>query len=111
MDSHAPPVASIGDFVNAIFEGNIKGISIEIGENCKESISDYIETKTDKDGSMLKKRIVDPKTKVSYEPNGHLTDCLKDFIYQAFTKEYNAWMNRFKCSVPTIGKNISKNSY
>lgn len=95
MDNHAPPVASIADFVNNIFSGDIKGISIEIGENCKASISDYIETKTDKDGSMLKKRITDPKTKVSYEPHGHLTDCLKDFIYQAFTKEYSNWTKRF----------------
>jgi len=95
MDNHAPPVASIADFVNNIFSGDIKGIEIEIGENCKASISDYIETKTDKDGSMLKKRITDPKTKVSYEPHGHLTDCLKDFIYQAFTTEYSKWTKRF----------------
>jgi len=96
MDSHAPPVASIGGFVNAILEGSVKGIEIEIGENCKTSISDYIETKTDKDGSMLKKRVTDPKTGVSYEPNGHITDTLKDFIYQAFRKEYQIWLNRFK---------------
>jgi hypothetical protein len=95
MDKHAPPVASIGDFVNSIFDGMVKGIEIEIGENCKASISDYIETKTDKDGGILKKRITDPKTKVSYEPHGHLTDCLKDFIYQAFTEEYNSWLKRF----------------
>lgn len=95
MDKHAPSVASIGDFVNAIFDGIINNIQIEIGENCKASISDYIETKTDKDGSILKKRVTDPKTKVSYEPHGHLTDCLKDFIYQAFLDEYNSWIKRF----------------
>jgi len=103
MDNHAPPVASIADFVNAIFADEIKNISIEIGENCKKSISDYIETKADKDGGMLKKRIIDPKTKVSYEPNGHLTDCLKDFIYQAFRNEYSQWDSRFKkVSIPII---------
>lgn len=96
MDKNAPPVASIADFVNAIFANEINGIEIEIGENCKKSISDYIETKTDKDGKMLKKRITDPKTKVNYEPHGHLTDCLKDFIYQAFTDEYNKWTRRFE---------------
>jgi len=107
----APSVASIGDFVNAVMEGSIKGISIEIGENCKTSIGDYIETKKDKDGSILKKRITDPKTKVSYEPHGHLTDCLKDFIHQAFTNEYNHWLNRFNNAAPILGKNISHNSY
>jgi len=111
MDTKAPPVASIAGFVNAIFEGNIKGLSIEIGEHCKESISDYIETKTDKDGGMLKKRISDPKTGVSYEPNGHISDCLKDFVYQAFRNEYEVWLNRFRNVAPLVGKNISKNSY
>lgn len=96
MLSKSPSVAAIGDFVNAILNDEVSGISIEIGEHCKTSISDYIETKTDKDGSMLKKRIVDPKTKVSYEPNGHLVDTMKDLIYQAFTNEFVTWQNRFK---------------
>ncbi len=94
MLSSAPPVASIADFVNAIFAGEINGLSIEIGENCKESINDYIETKTDKDGTMLKKRETDPKTKISYEPHGHLTDTLKDFIVSAFNEEYKRFLNK-----------------
>lgn len=31
----APPIAGIADFLNAIFAGEIPGLSIEIGENCK----------------------------------------------------------------------------
>ncbi|RZK75183.1 MAG: hypothetical protein EOO85_14225 [Pedobacter sp.] len=92
----APPVAGIADFVNAILAGEVPGLSIEIGENCKESINDYIETKTDKDGTMLKKRITDPKTGISYEPHGHLTDTLKDFIVSAFHTEYLAFINKKK---------------
>lgn len=109
MDNHAPPVSSVADFVNAIFEGKINGIEIEIGENCKTSISDYIETKTDKDGSMLKKRITDPKTGVSYEPHGHIVDTLKDMIVQAFTKEFQTW-NPLRPKLPEIGgvKKISR---
>jgi hypothetical protein len=70
--SHTPSVSLIGDFVNAIFDGTLIFAEIIIGEHCKKSINDYIETKQDKDGSILKKREVNPKTKVSYEPNGHL---------------------------------------
>lgn len=95
----APPVAGIADFVNAILAGEVPGLRIEIGENCKESINDYIETKTDKDGTMLKKRITDPKTGISYEPHGHLTDTLKDFIVSAFNKEYQAFINNKKKSI------------
>jgi hypothetical protein len=92
----APPVAGIADFVNAIFAGEVSGLSYEIGENCKESINDYIDTKTAVDGSMLKKRVTDPKTGVSYEPTGHLTDTLKDMTVSAFNTEYLAFINKKK---------------
>jgi hypothetical protein len=45
---------------------------------------------------MLKKRITDPKTKVSYEPHGHLTDTFKDFMVSAFHTEYLAFINKKK---------------
>lgn len=95
MLSAAPPVASIAEFVNEIFAGRVPFISIEIGEHCVTSISDYIETKTDKDGTMLKTRIKHPKiANLSYEPHGHLTDTLKDFIASAFNKEYQEWLKK-----------------
>lgn len=93
--SYAPAVHSIADFVNAIFDCKIPGLTIEIHENCKKSINDYIQTKTDKDGSMLKVREPHPTIpNLSYEKNGHLTDTLKDFIVQAFYSEYKSYLNR-----------------
>lgn len=100
MLSYAPSVSSIGDFVNAIFDGEIPGIEIEINEICTESISDYIDTKTDKDGSILKKRITPVPGGPSYEQNGHLTDTLKDFIVQAFYEEYKIYISRFSILAP-----------
>jgi len=91
----APPVASIGDFINDIYENNYLGLRLIIGEHCKTSISDYIEVKQDKDGTMLKKRTTDPKTGVSYEPVGHLSDTKKDFIVSLFNTEFNKFTNRF----------------
>jgi hypothetical protein len=96
-------VSAMGDFVNAVFEGNVKEMSITIGEHCKESINDYIETKQDKDGGILKKRVTDPKTKTSYEPNGHITDNLKDFICQAFAPEFRNFKKKFNDIAPIIG--------
>jgi hypothetical protein len=99
--SFAPPVSSIADFVNAIFEGKVPGLEIEINEDCKKSIADYIETKTDKDGTILKVRIPHPTIPgLTYEKNGHLTDTLKDFIVQAFYPEYQAFVNRHKKLIP-----------
>lgn len=95
--SFAPSVSSIGDFVNAILAGEVKDIEIVIGEQNKQSINDYIETKTDKDGSILKSRTQHPTIKgVTMEKNGHLTDTFKDFIVQAFYKEYTFYINRHK---------------
>jgi len=91
----APPVASTGDFINHIFDGGFENMEIEINETCKESINDYIETKEDKDGGILKRRITDPKTKQSYEPNGHILDSLRYFICKTFEPEFKQFLNRF----------------
>lgn len=97
MLNNAPVVSTIADFVNAIFAGEIPGISFEIAEHCRKSINDYIETKTDKDGSMLKVRTKHASIEgLSYEKNGHLTDTLKDFIVSAFHTEYLAFINKKK---------------
>ena len=107
---HAPSVSLIGDFVNAIFDGTLKFARIIINESCKKSINDYIETKQDKDGSILKKLVVNPKTKVSYQEHGHLTDTLKDFIVQAFYEEFTQFVERFKKLQPGGTKIIPQRS-
>lgn len=93
--SKAPGVALTGDFINAIYGGKVPGIEILISEYCKESVSDYIETKQDKDGGILKKRITDPKTKQSYEPHGHLSDTKRYFLCKVFESEFYQFQNRF----------------
>ncbi|MEY2738675.1 MAG: hypothetical protein RL259_584 [Bacteroidota bacterium] len=87
----APPVASTGEFINAIYDGRIEGIRIEIEESCTFSINDYIETKQDIDGGILKKRITDPKTGVSFEKNGHLSDTKRYFLCKIFNDEFNTY--------------------
>jgi hypothetical protein len=112
FDRYAPSVNVVGDFVNSIFDGTLPFCEIIIGENCKLSIGDYIDTKQDKDGSILKTRVVDAVTKISYEPNGHRCDCLKDFMIQCFSKEFEDFQNRFlKIAPGGIIKNIKKHKY
>lgn len=83
-----PSVALSGAFVNAIFEKNFNGLKITIGEHCKESINDYIETKESADGGILKKRVKDSVTGITYEPNGHCTDTLRYIVCEAFKRDY-----------------------
>jgi len=73
---------------------------ILIGSHCKKSISDYLNAIQDKDGTILKKRITDKQTGVSYEPVGHILDTKKDFIVQAFNDEYLKFQNRNKKIIP-----------
>jgi hypothetical protein len=91
----APPVASTGDFINACWEGIINNIQIQISENCKTSINDYIQTKQDKDGTLLKKREIDPSTGISFEPNGHFVDDMRYLICKCFNDEFVTFGNRF----------------
>lgn len=91
----APNVASTGDFINAVLEGKIHNIKIVIGETCKESINDYLETKQDKDGGLSKKRVTDPISKLSYEEHGHLLDSFRYVFCKVFENEFNKFNNRF----------------
>lgn len=110
MFAKAPPVASTGEFINEIYSSNIYNIKITISETCKESISDYIETKEDKDGGVHKIRTKDPKTGISFEKNGHFTDTKRYFIIKAFWVEYKKYMNRFSTPeqyiIPTTNNKI-----
>lgn len=90
-----PPVSSIGDFVNAVLSGEMDYATIEISKLCINSINDYQQTKKDDNGNMLKLRVKHPTVEgATYEKNGHLTDTFKDFMVQAFNKEYQTYINK-----------------
>lgn len=91
----APPVATTADFINAIYSNRIPDIEINISELCNESINDYLETKKDKDGGLLKQRVTDKEKGLSWEKNGHLTDTKRYFICKAFEEEMQKYKNRF----------------
>jgi len=111
MPDSMPPVSAVADFINAIFAGLIPGLSIEIGEHCKQSINDYIKTKTAPDGGMLKTRVQHATIQgLTYEPHGHLSDTMKDFIVQAFPDQFKAYLNRHAALVPGGVKQVPRAS-
>ena len=99
-----PAVALSGDFCNAIFEANFDGLQIVIGEHCKTSIQDYIETKEASDGGVLKVRIKDSITGITYEENGHITDTARYFIAFAFKDSYLKYQSKTFNMPRIIGK-------
>ena len=100
MLSFAPNVSNMGDFVNAILAKEIPGIEIAIAEECTDAIGDIIDTKTDRDGSLLKVRKADVPGGPSYEHNGHFVDTLKDFIVQCWFDVFQRFCNRNQAVSP-----------
>lgn len=91
-----PSVAMTGEFINNIYSGTFKTISIGINETCRRSIEDYTCTKKDVNGAILKQKVKDKVTGQSYEKYGHLSDTKRYFITEAFKDIYIKFSNKRK---------------
>jgi phage terminase large subunit len=88
-----PPVMVRGMFINQIFSGRFE-INVTIGENCKKTIEDVRYVKEASDGTKLKEKVKDPKTGVTYEKYGHLSDTMDYFLCFYFSDQFNSFKNR-----------------
>jgi PBSX family phage terminase large subunit len=98
----APSVSQSGSFINEIFESNYEGWKIFINTKCRVSIEDYNMTIENPEGGILKKRITNKETGLSYEKYGHYSDCMRYFITTVLAEEYKAYLNR-RNAVPKAG--------
>ena len=101
-----PSVYVRGQFINTILYSNFKNIKIVIGENCKESINDWVNTKQDSDGTKFKKKVADAVSGVRYEEHGHLTDTADYLLTTVFNQEFLQYQG--KASIPTINSGIEQ---
>lgn len=85
--SKAPSVWMRGAFINNILESNYMNIAIVIGEQCANSITDYVYLKEDADGNKLKKKEKDQQG-ASFEKYGHTSDANDYFICAYFWEEF-----------------------
>jgi len=92
VPSKNPPVLSKGGFLNLIFEKGYRNITIEVDSECKTSIDDYAYAVEDEDGTILKKKVKDPNTQISYEKHGHNIDAMSYFICEAFMSDFNYYL-------------------
>lgn len=98
-----PSVLKSGEFINKIFNYGYGGLNITIGENCKTSIYDYTYALEASDGTIDKKTIQNPVTKVRYQEFGHCSDLLRYFMVQAFPAEYSKLLSGERINKPVIG--------
>ncbi|MBK7885485.1 MAG: hypothetical protein IPJ81_18095 [Chitinophagaceae bacterium] len=96
VSKSAPEVALSAAFINEIYEHELHGYSIAINDTCKISISDYAVVKEDKDGKMLKPKIKDPDTGVTYEPQGHFSDAKRYFLCKILSTEFDKYKSKTK---------------
>ena len=109
--SSNPSVAMRGNWINTVFEKELGGIKVTIGENCKTMINDLILLKESADGSKLKEMTSDTKTGIRYQKLGHLSDLFDYIICTAFIDDYTKFQTGSRNIGITLGKNISKNSF
>ena len=83
-----PSVVTSTDFFNCILDYNAQGIDFKVDKSCRMAISDFENTKEDKNGKVDKKTVTDPITKVSYQPYGHIFDLTRYFLVNVFSAEY-----------------------
>jgi hypothetical protein len=111
VQGKAPSVVMRGNFINTIFSSEYDGIKVEIDSRCTNTLNDYLYLKEDSDGTKKKEHGKDPATGISFEKYGHTSDANDYFLCTAFANEYIKYQRGGKNTVPTIGRNVSKNSY
>lgn len=107
-----PSVVMRGNWINTVLEKELGGIKIVIGENCKNTINDFILLKEAADGTKAKDMDTDPKTKVRYQKVGHYTDLTDYILCSAFAADFARYQAGSAVQSINYGKNNpSKNSY
>lgn len=91
-----PSVAISAAFINDIYEHQLAGWSIVIGDRCSVSIDDYNAVKEDEKGGMVKVVVEDKTTGQKFQPNGHISDAKRYFITQLLRVEFETFKAKQK---------------
>lgn len=106
-----PSVIMRGNFFNTILATNYGGIEFVIDDRCAEAITDFYRTKEASDGKKDKTTIKDPKTQISYQPYGHITDLTDYILCYAFSSIYIDFQRGGKQFKPISGRRTSTKGY
>lgn len=91
-----PSVPMSGEFINAIFDGTLPGLSIVIGKNCSMSIEDYLSVQKDVNGAILKMKVKNKITMQTYEEHGHISDTFRYLCVDVLREQFLSFSNRRK---------------
>lgn len=96
VSNRNPSVPMSGEFINAIYDNNLPGISIIIGDNCHMSTEDYMSVQKDVNGGILKTKVKNKITMQTYEEHGHISDTKRYVVVDMLHEEFFAFSNRRK---------------
>lgn len=106
-----PGVKSRGEFISQVFAGNIEGVDIVIGENCSNTVADYLYIQEDADGTKFKKKERDKASGVSFEKYGHTSDA-NDYLHIELLKsQYLDFIGGGVNKKPIFGGRVRRKSY
>lgn len=91
-----PSVPMSGEFINAIFDKILPGLVIVIGDECRNSIEDYISVQKDVNGAILKTKVKNKTTMQIYEEHGHLSDTFRYIVTDVLREQFLSFSNRRK---------------
>ena len=94
-----PSVATTGEFINAVWDGRVPGVSIRIDNDCTTSIDDYQAVQKDENGAIAKQKVTNPVTKQKYEAQGHVSDTLRYIAHDLLRKQYTEFSMGRKRSI------------
>lgn len=100
-----PSVYMRGQFINTVLFSNYGDIQIVIGQNCKESIKDYANTKQDSDGTKLKTKTKDADSGVRYEEFGHISDAMDYLLTTVFKIDFDKYQRGDNPVTQSMGHN------
>jgi phage terminase large subunit len=87
----APPVVMRGNWINEVFDHNEGELTFIIGNNCANSIADYMYLKEASDGTKAKIKEKNKETGVTYEKYGHTSDANDYLLCYAFQSQFNTY--------------------
>ena len=99
-----PSVATTGEFINAVWDGRVPGVSIRIDNDCTTSIDDYQAVQKDENGAIAKHKVTNPVTKQKYEAQGHVSDTLRYIAHDLLRKQYTEFSMGRKRSIYSEGE-------
>ena len=106
--SSAPAVTMRGNWINEVFDHNEGGLTVVIGNNCTNTIADYLYLKEASDGTKAKIKEKNKETNVTFERYGHTSDANDYFLCYAFLSEFNKYKQGGAIPNYDTGRDVGK---